>query len=170
MSARQKHTVSTARTTLFRLADAADAAVTGAVNGDFTKQVYKDAATDVLTITVTEVANGWYKAVYTPASNGYWMAHVSHATYNVAGWSDEIDVVTSVIETLLDAMTELSSGAPSATPTPVQALMLLYMALRNKGTTTATLQKIFNDAGSAICKATLSDDGTTFTREEFVAP
>lgn len=170
MSARQKHTVSTARTSMFRLADAAGAAVTGAANGDFGKQAYKDAATDALTITVTEVANGWYKAVYTPASTGYWLAHVTHATYNVAGWVDELDVVSAVIETLLDAIPELSAAAPSATPTLQAAVMLVYMALRNKATATATERQIFNDAGSAITKAALTDDGTTFTQAEFGAP
>jgi hypothetical protein len=70
---------------------------------------------------------------------------------------------TAALET---AITELS-GVPSATPTTKQALMLLYMALRNRTTTTASAQTIQNDAGSTIATATLSDDGTTMTKGEF---
>ena len=41
-------------------------------------------------------------------------------------------------------MSELSQGIPTATPTPAQALMLMYMALRNKSTVTATERGIYN--------------------------
>jgi hypothetical protein len=64
------------------------------------------------------------------------------------------------------SLTELT-GVPGATPTVAQALMLMYMALRNKQTTTATETKIHNDAGTAIATGTLSDDGTTFQKTEF---
>ncbi len=66
-----------------------------------------------------------------------------------------------------DAIPELLQATPSATPTLRQAVMLPYMALRNKRETTATLTKITNDAATVIAKATLSDNGTTFTKEEF---
>ena len=58
---------------------------------------------------------------------------------------------------------------PTATPTMKEALALLYMSLRNQGTTTATNLTISNDAGTVIAKATLSDDGVTFTKTELVA-
>ncbi len=60
------------------------------------------------------------------------------------------------------AMAELS-GVPSATPSPRNALMLIFMTLRNKLTTTASAKTVFNDAGSSISSKTLSDDGTTYT-------
>lgn len=59
-------------------------------------------------------------------------------------------------------LSELGS-VPSATPTPAQAIMLLYMALRNKLTVSATAKAVFNNAGTSIASKTLSDDGTTYT-------
>lgn len=66
-------------------------------------------------------------------------------------------------------LAELSQAIPPATPRPDQAIMLLYMALRNKLDTTSTLLEVHNDAGTVIAQAALSDDGTTFTRAEMVA-
>lgn len=68
-----------------------------------------------------------------------------------------------------DSIAELAQAAPSGTPRLAQAISLLYAALRNKLTVTATSQKIFNDAGTNIATATLTDDGTTFTRNELGA-
>jgi hypothetical protein len=69
----------------------------------------------------------------------------------------------------VDTISELAQAAPAATPTVATALMLLYMALRNEFTQTATLATISNDAGTVICKSTTADDATTFTRGEWVA-
>jgi hypothetical protein len=68
-----------------------------------------------------------------------------------------------------DTLAELAQAAPAATPTLAAAMMLLYMALRNGLDTTSTLKSIKNDAGTVITKATLSDDGTTFTKAEFIS-
>ena len=65
---------------------------------------------------------------------------------------------------------EPSAGAPSATPDFEEWAGVMWALVRNKVTATATLLSAFNDAGTNIFKATLSDDGTTFTREELVAP
>lgn len=79
-------------------------------------------------------------------------------------------VNAEVVDALgVDTIAELTQGIPTATPTIKQALMLLYMALRNKAATTSTEQAIYNDAGTKIAKATLSDDGTTFTKDELVS-
>lgn len=64
------------------------------------------------------------------------------------------------------AMAELSA-IPAATGTVLQAITALFMALRNKRTTTATADTISNDAGTTIATAVLSDDGTTFTKNEY---
>lgn len=64
------------------------------------------------------------------------------------------------------AMTELT-GIPAANGTVLQALTVLFMALRNKRTTTATADTIGNDAGTAIATAVLSDDATTFIKAEY---
>lgn len=77
------------------------------------------------------------------------------------------DVLTQVNAALNTAISELGVAAPSATPTLRTAVMLLYMALRNRTTTTATAQTIQNDAGTTIATAALSDDGTTMTKAEF---
>lgn len=76
-------------------------------------------------------------------------------------------VLTQVNTALDTAISELGVGAPTATPSLRTGLMLLYMALRNRGTTTATAQTIQNDAGTTIATATLSDDATTYTKTEF---
>ena len=60
------------------------------------------------------------------------------------------------------SLSELAS-VPGTTPTPEQALMLLYMALRNKLTVTATAKTVFNNAGTSIASKVLTDDGTTYT-------
>ena len=61
---------------------------------------------------------------------------------------------------------ELSTGAPAANPTLEQALMLLYMALRNQMDTTATGLTFHDSSGTVIAHAALSDTGGTFTRGE----
>jgi hypothetical protein len=71
------------------------------------------------------------------------------------------------ILTTSKTLSELSTGAPAATPTIEQCLMLLYMALRNKYTTTDTEVGIHNDAGTKIAKAPQTRTSTTYTREEF---
>lgn len=67
-----------------------------------------------------------------------------------------------------DLLAELAQAAPAASPSLGAAIMLLYMALRNLHTSTATVESITNDAGTVICKATLSDDATTFSKAELV--
>ena len=79
-------------------------------------------------------------------------------------------VNTEMVDVLrTDTMTELSQAAPSATPTMEEAIMLLYMAVRNKLTVTSTEKGFHNDSGTKIAKKTLSDDGTTYTEDEAVS-
>lgn len=81
----------------------------------------------------------------------------------------ETATVSNINSVLTAQIAEMAQGIPPATPTPFQALMYLYMAWRNKTETTATNLKVFNDAGTAIAQATLSDDATTFTKTEFIS-
>lgn len=76
------------------------------------------------------------------------------------------EVLTQVNAAIDTAIAELGVAAPTATPTLRTGLMLLYMALRNKTTSTATTQTISNNAGTTIASAALSDDGDTFERAE----
>jgi hypothetical protein len=80
------------------------------------------------------------------------------------------DVNAEVVDVIFtDTISQLAQAQPTATPTVGTALMLLYMALRNAGTTTGSTLTIANSAGTVICKGTLSDDGTTFTKAILVA-
>lgn len=65
-------------------------------------------------------------------------------------------------------LAELAQGAPAATPRPDQAMMLLYMTLRNKLDITSATKNISNDAGTVIAKKALTDDGTTYSEAEMV--
>lgn len=77
------------------------------------------------------------------------------------------DVNTQVSDVLkTDTISEMSQGAPTATPTFEEAVMYLYMALRNKIDVTATLKEFHNDGGTVIWKKTLSDDATTYSEAE----
>ena len=63
----------------------------------------------------------------------------------------------------------LLAFARTRTPSLADAVMLLYMVLRNGHDVTATLMSIKNDAGTVIAKGTLSDDGTTFVKAKLVS-
>lgn len=79
---------------------------------------------------------------------------------------DQGTVITTLSLLNATAIPELSS-LPGVTPTLFQALMLLYMSLRNEHTATASQETIKNDAGSTITTASLSDDGTTYIKAKF---
>ncbi|MGI9297088.1 MAG: beta strand repeat-containing protein [Gammaproteobacteria bacterium] len=73
-----------------------------------------------------------------------------------------VDVIT------IDTIAELAQAAPSATPSLANAVMLLYMAMRNKVDITNSVKEIHDNAGTVITKKTLSDDGTTYSEAEMV--
>lgn len=96
---------------------------------------------------------------------------VTIGTVNNLGTNAKGHVNAEVADVLYtDTISELLSGAPSATPTIANAVMLLYMALRDKRTASTDEVKIYNNAGSVICKAAVSDNGVQFTKEQFGAP
>lgn len=70
----------------------------------------------------------------------------------------------SGVDELWDAISAELTAEPGAEPTVREALMLLYMSLRNAETVTSTARTIKNNAGATIATATLNDDGTTFTK------
>lgn len=73
--------------------------------------------------------------------------------------AEMVDVLT------VDSLSELTVGAPSATPTFEDAIMLLYMHLRNDTKmTSAGVRSIANNAGTTISSGTAADDGTTFNQ------
>lgn len=77
--------------------------------------------------------------------------------------------IQAQIQALLNAtpIPELT-GVPNATPTLQQALMLLFMSLRNNHTATQGAETIYNSAGTGITTAQLTDDGSTFTKGRFI--
>jgi len=74
--------------------------------------------------------------------------------------AEMVDVIT------VDTIPELTTITPAVT-TLAKMIQLLHMAIRNKNTTTASQNKIHNDAGAVIATAPISDNGTTFTKDEF---
>ncbi len=87
-----------------------------------------------------------------------------------ASVSADIASVPTVNEIWAKAMSDLATGAPSATASVLTAINYLYEALRNKTLTTATLVTIKKDDGATdLMKSTISDDATTFTKNEFVS-
>ena len=79
---------------------------------------------------------------------------------------DQGSIVTVLSLLNATAIPELTS-IPGPTPSLFQALMLLYMSLRNSHTASSSQEAITNDAGSSITTAALSDNGTTYTKGKF---
>jgi hypothetical protein len=79
------------------------------------------------------------------------------------GATKKASINTEADNALDTAISELGVAAPTATPTVRTALMLLYMALRNKIDVDATAKEVYNDAGTKIASKTLADDGTNYT-------
>jgi hypothetical protein len=79
------------------------------------------------------------------------------------------DVNTQMLDVLnTDTFGEPAQGAPAATTTLVNKIGFLYKFMRNKIETTTAETKVYDDAGTTVDhKASISDDGTTFTRGEF---
>jgi hypothetical protein len=129
-------------------------------------------AARTLTSFGTLVADIWAYATRTLTGFGTLIADIwAYATrvatsVDALGTQAKADARAEVNAALDTVIPELSQAKPSATPTVRTALALLYMTLRNKFTQTATEAKVHNDAGTAIAKAAVSDDGTTFTRNE----
>lgn len=75
--------------------------------------------------------------------------------------AEVVDVVS------VDTWAEPGQGAPAATNSLINKLSYLYKAWRNRSNQTSSLYQLYADDESTVDqKATVSDDGTTFTREE----
>ncbi len=88
----------------------------------------------------------------------------------VTGFNDlsAAQVNAEVVDVLVtDTHAEVGQGAPPATASKLQMLQYLYKAWRNRSTQTATLYQLYNDDAVTVDhKATVSDDATTFDRNE----
>jgi hypothetical protein len=92
---------------------------------------------------------------------------VTIGTVNAIG-SSAIASVQATVELLLSSnqMVELSN-APQATPNLREAIMFMFMSMRNDHTMTSSEEKIKNNAGTVIATAQVSDDGATYTKGQF---
>ncbi len=81
--------------------------------------------------------------------------------------------VNAEVDTALDtAIAELSQAQPSATPTLRDAVMLLYMALRNRldaQTSGTDALEIYNDADTLIAKKLVTDSGGDYSEAKMVS-
>lgn len=92
---------------------------------------------------------------------------VTIGTVNALGTSALASILTQVRTGLTsDTIPELT-GVPAASPTLAQAMMFMYMSLRNRHLATGVNEKICNAAATIIGTASVSDDGTTYIKEQF---
>ena len=139
-----------------------------------------DASVDVNDGALTELASGWYKHDFSgiDATKTYvWYADGSSSLCDAERYIEGVINLTTakvnaeVVDVLkTDTITELSAGAPAKNPTLETAIMLQYMNLRNLNETTATEQRIFNDAGTEIAESDLSDAAGVTSYGELRAP
>lgn len=96
---------------------------------------------------------------------------VTIGTVDDFGSTAQSRINTEVVDVLrVDTISELTQGQPATTPTFATAIMLLYMALRNEKTDSATEVKIRDNAGTVITKATLSESGGEFSKGQLQSP
>jgi len=81
------------------------------------------------------------------------------------------DINAEVSDVLkVDTISEMSQGAPPVDPTFEEAINYIYRKFRNKTETSSTEDMVYNDSGDTVLfKATISDNGTVFTKEEYVS-
>lgn len=85
-------------------------------------------------------------------------------------WTGSAELTESQHALQVDTIAEMSAGAPPVTPTQTQILNFIYRLFRNKTITTSGLLTVRNDAdGADLYKATIGNDGTTFTKQEYVS-
>lgn len=94
------------------------------------------------------------------------MQSVAEVGANVLG-----DINAEVVDALnVDAYAEPGQEAPGATVSLAKKISYLYKAFRNKITQDSTTLKLYADDGTTVDQtATVSDNGTTYTRGELVS-
>ena len=135
----------------------------------------------LLQVEYTEVATalpGWQD--FSVVTANYWDTKYSTDLFNVNITSqDNIDFgatqkssINAEVDTALDtALIELSQGVPSATPSLRNAVMLMYMALRNKldvQTSGTDALEIHADDGTQIAVKLLTDSGGDYSEAKMV--
>ena len=115
-----------------------------------------------VTAGITDAGDGWYSADVTiPATT-------ASVRWDSTGTASAKAREYFVHEQVWGKTMAEATGAPAVTASVLAALQWVFLLSRNKITQTATTQTVRNDADSAnISTSTVSDDGTTFTRNEF---
>lgn len=140
-------------------ADVTIASVTGAV-GSVTGNIGGNVTGSVGSIATGGIAAGSFAA---------------GAVDNAAIGADAIgssELATTAVNEIRDAILNLANVEPTAVPAATAAikdhLAFLFALARNRVTQTATTQVLkADDTTTTIASATVSDDGTTFTRDEW---
>jgi len=78
------------------------------------------------------------------------------------------DVVTNVHKAITEESLAELTALPGADPTLAQAVMLSYMALRNRTENSSDIARLFNSNDVALATADVRDNGTVFTKHKFV--
>ena len=123
----------------FTVYNSSNVAVTGLVDGDFTKRLTKDAANSAEAVTVAEIANGRYTATFTPNATGAWSLDITQATHNPRGWKETWDVTTdgawSGTPQTGDSFARLGAPAGASVSADVAAIPAAVGALTKDGLT-----------------------------------
>lgn len=173
---RALHKTGVAIRSYFAVYDSSDAAVTGLLDGAFTKLLSKDGATSAVTVTISEVGSGIYAASFTPNGVGAWDLVVRHATYNARGWEETYDVSTdgplpagaamaltsSERDSVAAALLDLANGVESGY-TLRQALRLVAAVLCGKasGGPNGTIFRSMDDSANRVSSTSDSNGNRT---------
>lgn len=126
---------------------------------------------------MTNISTGRYYSIYR-VDTSHALEELLFVATIVEGTNTKIAIGASMVrddnKTKLDAIhsavittsAELA-GVPAANASLQDKIEFLFMALRNKNTTTASQSDIHDDAGASIASASVSDDGTTLTVDEY---
>lgn len=127
--------------------------------------------TSVFEILASPPSAGLETAVSDGLTN-YGAATSSDISTSIGGLNDisTADVNAQVVDALATDTYAEPAAVPAATATLAAKVGWLYALARNKMTQTADTQTLRNDADDGdIATATVSDNGTTFTRGEFAS-
>lgn len=95
---------------------------------------------------------------------------VTIGTVNALGAQAKSDVADAVIGVNNTALSLPGQAAPPGSPTPNEMWTWLYKVMRNRKQQTATEWRLLADNETTVdAKATVSDDGTTATKQEIVS-
>jgi len=94
----------------FTVIDNGNNLVTGLNNLSFTRKLYDSSGNDVtssISVVITELGNGNYRAAFSPSSIGIWYLAIYHDTYFPWGKSDTIQVFNNDFDTMEAILTRI---------------------------------------------------------------